>query len=284
MANQKTIISAEFFPPKTEEGARQILRTANVLKKFELEFVSITYGAGGSSRERTIEYGELLREIFDFNIVPHLTCVGHSKDELKEILAKLNTLGFKKIMALRGDAPKNMPDFVPHPDGLAHASELISMIKNLYPETEIFCAGYPEKHPEANSLDEDIKNLKTKIDAGATHILTQLFFDNSSFYSFVEKCKNAGINVPFHAGIMPALSLKQARNFCAMCGSKLPTKLEERLSQAESEEDQAKVGIDWANEQIDDLIKHNVDGIHLYILNRPSSAIELLSRCAPSKM
>lgn len=277
MQKRKIEITAEFFPPKTEEGARQILRTANAIKNFPLDFVSITYGAGGSSRERTIEYGELLREIFNFDVMPHLTCVGHSVDELRGIISGYRQKGFNRVMALRGDPPRNEPNFKPHPNGLAYASELIHLIKSEFPEMKIACAGYPEKHPEAASAESDLQNLKHKVDLGADMVITQLFFDNSSFFDFVNKCRKIGIEKPIHAGIMPALSLKQASNFCSMCGSKLPDKLEEMLKSANSnEEEEAKIGLEWAKKQIAELLEREVEGIHLYILNRPKSAIELM--------
>ena len=276
MQKTKTAISAEFFPPKTEEGARQILRAANAIKNFPLDFVSITYGAGGSSRERTIEYGELLAEIFNFEVMPHLTCVGHSVDELRGIISGYGKRGFKRIMALRGDPPKNEPNFKPHPNGLAHASELISLIKSEFPEIKIACAGYPEKHPEAPDMATDLQNLKRKTDLGADMVLTQLFFDNRAFYAFEKSCREVGITAPIHAGIMPALSLKQVRTFCAMCGSTLPQELEERLAGAKSEAEEAEIGIEWANAQISELMQNGASGIHLYILNRPSSAIALM--------
>ena len=277
MQKSKTAISAEFFPPKTEEGARQILRTANAIKNYPLDFVSITYGAGGSSRERTIEYGELLAEIFNFEVMPHLTCVGHSVEELRGIVSGYMQKGFKRIMALRGDPPKNEPNFKPHPEGVAHASELVSLVKSEFPEIKIACAGYPEKHPEAASMAEDLQNLKSKIDLGADMIITQLFFDNSVFFDFAKSCRELGITKPIHAGVMPALSLKQARSFCSMCGSTLPKELEEMLLSANSDEArEAEIGLEWAKAQISDLVKSGVDGIHLYILNRPNSAIELM--------
>ena len=172
----KTVFSIEFFPPKTEEGARQILRTANRLRALSPDYASITYGAGGSTRERTIEYGELLRDIFDFEIMPHLTCFGHSKDELAAIVDRFYASGFRNIMALRGDPPKGETTFVPHPDGFKHANELIEFIKSRRPNFGIGCAGYPEKHPEAESFEKDIENLKRKIDAGADFVVTQMFF------------------------------------------------------------------------------------------------------------
>ena len=277
MQKSKTAISAEFFPPKTEEGARQILRAANAIKNYPLDFVSITYGAGGSSRERTIEYGELLAEIFNFEVMPHLTCVGHSVDELRGIVSGYKAKGFKRIMALRGDPPKNEPNFKPHPNGLAHASELVSLIKSEFPGIKIACAGYPEKHPESPDMQTDLQNLKRKIDLGADMIITQLFFDNRVFFDFAKSCRELGIAAPIHAGVMPALSLKQARSFCSMCGSTLPKELEERLEGAKlNEEKEAEIGLQWAKAQIAQLMERGVDGIHLYILNRPNSAIELM--------
>jgi 5,10-methylenetetrahydrofolate reductase, prokaryotic form len=277
MSNFRVPVSAEFFPPKTEEGARQILRTANAIKNFPLDMVSITYGAGGSSRERTIEYGELIQEIFNFNVMPHLTCVGHSKAELNDILARFAEKGFSRIMALRGDPPKDVATFVQHPDGLAYASDLISMIRQTHPNLKIACAAYPEKHPEAPSADFDIEMLKLKVKSGAQMAITQLFFDNKVYFDFVKKCRVAGINIPIRAGIMPVLSLKQLRNFSTMCGCSIPQELEQKLTTANSEQEELKVGIEWAKAQISELVENNVDGIHLYILNRVNSALELLN-------
>lgn len=282
MKKSRISISAEFFPPKTEEGARQILRAANAMKGFPFDFVSITYGAGGSSRERTLEYGKLLREIFNFDVMPHLTCVGHSQDDLRAILRGFRESGFSKVMALRGDPPRGDADFAPHPDGFGHASDLVGLIRREFPEIIPACAGYPEKHPEAASLEDDIKNLKLKTDIGAEMILTQLFFDNSMFFSFVEKCRAAGIDKPIHAGIMPALSLKQARTFCAMCGSSIPPELERSLEAAGSEEAERAAGLEWAKRQITELIERGAEGIHFYILNRPKSAIALISHLEES--
>lgn len=270
----KTVFSIEFFPPKTEEGARQILRTANRLRALSPDYASITYGAGGSTRERTIEYGELLRDIFDFEIMPHLTCFGHSKDELAAIVDRFYASGFRNIMALRGDPPKGETTFVQHPDGFKHANELIEFIKSRRPNFGIGCAGYPEKHPEAESFEKDIENLKRKIDAGADFVVTQMFFENSHFFRFVEKCAAAGIDKPMIAGLLPALSLKQVMNFKSMCSAEIPAALIEKLSAA-PESEQAQVGLDWARAQIEELKREKVAGIHLYILNRAESALKL---------
>ncbi len=270
----KTVFSLEFFPPKTEEGARQILRTANKLKELSPDYASITYGAGGSTRERTLEYGELLRDIFSFEIMPHLTCFGHSKGEIASILERYSSSNLKNVMALRGDPPRGETQFVPHPDGFKYANELIEFIRARYPDFGIGCAGYPEKHPEAESLEKDIENLKRKVDAGADFIVTQMFFENSHFFNFVEKCKSTGIDKPVIAGLLPALSFKQVQRFKDMSAAEIPEKLITSLANA-SEEDGAKIGLEWAQNQIEELIKANVAGIHLYILNRAESAIAL---------
>lgn len=273
-AAKRTVFSVEFFPPKTEEGARQILRTAAKLREARPDYVSITYGAGGSTRERTLEYGGLLADIFDFEVMPHLTCFGHSRAEIARILEKLAAGGFCNIMALRGDPPKGETSFAPHPDGFKHASELIEHIRAAYPHFGIGCAGYPEKHPEAPSLAADIENLKRKIDCGADFVVTQLFYDNSHFFNFVEQCRAAGIEKPIIAGLLPALSLKQVLNFKNMCSTDIPQKLLETLDAA-GEEGGAAAGLEWARAQIDELKARKVDGIHLYILNRAESALKL---------
>ena len=270
------MFSVEFFPPKTEEGARQILRTAAKLRDVSPDYVSITYGAGGSSRERTMDYGLLLRDIFGYVVMPHLTCVGHSKAEIAEIVEKLSREGISNIMALRGDPPKNMPDFRPSPDGYAHANELVAFIRQNYPNMGIGCAGYPEKHPEAPSIEADIANLKRKVDCGADFVVSQLFYDNSHFFEFVEKCRAAGIDKPMIAGLMPALSLKQVLNFKNMCGTDIPRELLARLESAKDDADAKRIGLDWSRAQIDSLKASGVAaGIHLYILNRAESALEL---------
>ncbi len=176
------VFSVEFYPPKTEEGARQILRSGKALSAFAPDFVSITYGAGGSTRERTLEYGELLRDLFNFEVMPHLTCVGHSRDELTGILERFQQAGFRNIMTLRGDPPKGKTDFQPHPDGLRYASELVGFIRERFPHFCLGVAGYPEKHPESPSLEDDLGRLCHKVAQGADFITTQLFFDNADYF------------------------------------------------------------------------------------------------------
>jgi methylenetetrahydrofolate reductase (NADPH) len=279
-------VSVEFFPPKTEEGARQIMRTAQALKPFGINFVSITYGAGGSTRERTIEYGELLKQLFDYDVMPHLTCVGHSRAELKTVLERYRAAGFQAIMALRGDPPKGETEFKPHPDGLGYASELVAFIReNFGSDFTLGVAGYPENHPESPDGASDLKWLQHKVAQGADFITTQLFFDNADYYRFVESCRAAGITVPVLPGIMPPLSLAQAKKFCAFCQSQLPAELEAKLAACGDDEAAGQAaGVDWAFGQISDLLKNGAPGFHLYILNRSESALELFERLRSEKL
>lgn len=276
----RPLVSAEFFPPKTPEGARQILDTAAALAPYKPDFVSITYGAGGSTRERTLEYGQILRDRFGFEVMPHLTCVGHSRDELRSILDRLREAGFRNLMVLRGDPPKGAVEFQPHPDGLRYASELVAFIREHYKND--FClgvGGYPETHPEAPSPEADLRNLKTKVDAGADFITTQLFFDNAVYFKFVERCHALGIGVPIVPGIMPALSHAQVEKFTAFCKAAYPAALAAKLSPLAGQDAAAEMaGVEWADAQIRGLFEGQVPGLHLYIMNRSSSALALLAR------
>lgn len=280
LKSKQPTISVEFFPPKTEEGARQILKTAQALKPFDIAFASITYGAGGSTRERTFDYGEFLYQFFGYNVVPHLTCVGHSREELTGIVDKLAAAGFPGIMALRGDPPKGETAFAPHPDGLSHASELVSLIREKYGKKFfVGVAGYPEKHPESPDADSDLRWLAHKVSRGANFITTQLFFDNANYFDFVERCRRAEITVPVVPGILPALSLEQARKFGSFGGAQLPAELEKRLAACDGDAAASRaVGVEWAYAQITDLLAKGAPGFHLYILNRSESALALLEK------
>ncbi len=275
----RPLVSAEFFPPKTPEGARLILATAEALAPYKPDFVSITYGAGGSTRELTFEYGQILRDKFGFEVMPHLTCVGHSRAELHAVLSRLRDAGFRNLMVLRGDPPKGATTFQPHPDGLRYASELVAFIRENYPMFCLGVGGYPETHPEATSPEADLQHLKTKVDAGADFITTQLFFDNGAYFKFVEKCRALGIKVPIVPGIMPALSHTQVEKFAAFCKAAYPAALSGRLQPLAGQEAASEAaGVEWADAQIRELVRQNVPGLHLYILNRSSSALALFAR------
>lgn len=280
-ASRKTVRSLEFFPPKDDAQMAMLHASASALKGIAPDFVSITYGAGGTTRERTARSAELLKKDFGFTVMPHLTCVGHSRAELNDVADRIHAAGFRNIMTLRGDAPKGDPTYTPAPDGLRYAAELVALLKARHPDFCLGVAGYPEKHPQAPSLEADLDNLKRKVDAGADFITTQLFFDNALYYRFVEQCRARDINVPIVPGIMPVLSLKQIKRFTEMCGAHLPPKLVTRLEAAQENPDVVEIiGLDWALTQIRGLLANGAPGYHLYIMNRAKSALALAAGLA----
>jgi methylenetetrahydrofolate reductase (NADPH) len=273
--------SLEFFPPKDDAGVAALRETAVALQRIEPDFVSVTYGAGGSTRECTAQVSRLLREELGFTVMPHLTCVGHSRAELHELADRIHQAGFRNIMTLRGDPPKGSTEFKPAPDGLRYAAELVALLKSRHADFCLGVGGYPEKHPEAASPQADLDHLKAKVDAGADFITTQLFFDNAVYFRFVEQCRAAGITVPIVPGIMPVLSLKQIQRFTSMCGATLPAKMITRLEAAgENPEIVETIGIDWALGQIRELLAQDAPGYHIYILNRAKSALALAAGLA----
>ena len=281
LSAQRTVRSLEFFPPKDDAGVEALRLTATALQRIAPDFVSVTYGAGGSTRERTAQVSRLLRESIGFTVMPHLTCVGHTREELNGVADQLHAGGYRNIMTLRGDPPKGQTTFVPYHDGLRYGSDLVALLKMSHPDFCLGVGGYPEKHPEAPSHAVDLQNLKRKVDAGASFITTQLFFDNAVYYRFVEQCRGLGITVPIVPGIMPVLGLKQIKRFTEMCGAHLPDKLIKRLEAAgDSPEIVETIGIDWALTQIRDLLEHGAPGYHLYIMNRAKSALALAAGLA----
>lgn len=280
-AEHGSLRSLEFFPPKDDVGVEALRATASALKRMKPNFVSVTYGAGGSTRERTAQVSEILRTECGYTVMPHLTCVGHTRAELSDVADRIHAGGFRNIMTLRGDPPKGESTFTPFKDGLRYASDLVTLLKSRHPDFCLGVGGYPEKHPEAPSLDVDLTNLKRKVDAGADFITTQLFFDNGVYYRFVERCRAAGITVPIVPGIMPVLSLKQIQRFTTMCGTKLPQQLITRLEVAAENTDVVEtIGIDWALTQIRGLLANGAPGYHLYILNRAKGALALTAGLA----
>jgi methylenetetrahydrofolate reductase (NADPH) len=265
LAQEKTTISVEFFPPKDEEGGEMIVRTALDLKEqAHPDFVSITYGAGGSTRERTFRYANILKDDYGFEVMPHLTCVGSSRAEIIDIVKAYVDAGFCNLMALRGDPPKGAESFRPHPDGPAYASDLVALLRENFAGLCLGVAGYPEVHPEATSAEEDLRNLKRKVDAGASFITTQLFYRNEHFLHFVERCREVGI-----------LSAKAARRFC----QDLPAPLNEALDAAGDDPHRVQaVGMEWTYRQIHELREAGCRAFHLYIMNRSSTILPLLSR------
>lgn len=280
-ATGRPVRSLEFFPPKDDAQMAMLHDSAAALQRIAPDFVSITYGAGGTTRERTARSAALLKTDFGFTVMPHLTCVGHSRAELNDIADRLHADGFRNIMTLRGDAPKGDATFTPAPDGLRYAAELVTLLKARHPDFCLGVAGYPEKHPQATTLGADLDFLKRKVDAGADFITTQLFFDNALYYRFVEQCRERDIKVPIIPGIMPVLSLKQIKRFTEMCGATLPPKLVTRLEAAQENPDVVEIiGLDWAFTQIRGLLANGAPGYHLYIMNRAKSALALAAGLA----
>ena len=280
-AQKRPLRSLEFFPPRDDAGVEALRATATALRRMNPDFVSVTCGAGGTTRDRTAQVSALLKSDFGFTVMPHLTCVGHTRAELAEVADRIRTAGFRNIMTLRGDPPKGETTFTPYKDGLRYASDLVALLKSRHADFCLGVGGYPEKHPEAPNADADLTNLKRKVDAGADFITTQLFFDNAVYYRFVEKCRAAGITVPIVPGIMPVLSLKQIQRFTTLCGTTLPAQLITRLEVAAENTDVVEtIGIDWALTQIRGLLANGAPGYHLYILNRAKGALALTAGLA----
>ena len=273
--SKKPIFSLEFFPPKNDAGGERILKTAGILKPYNPDFVSITYGAGGSTRETTMQYARILKNDFGFEVMPHLTCVGHTQDELLKILEDFSEEGFCNIMALRGDPPQGETKFQTVKGGLSFATELVALIRKYFPNFGIGVGGYPEKHPESPSKNQDLYHLKEKVDAGADFITTQLFFDNEVYFQFVKDCKANQIDIPVLPGLLPVLSMGQVQRFCKMCEATLPDTLRDRLQES-TEADQPGVGSNWAKEQVKELLDGGAPGFHLYALNQSAASVEIL--------
>jgi methylenetetrahydrofolate reductase (NADPH) len=261
--------SFEFFPPKSEEASAALVETIKELTPLKPSYVSVTYGAGGSTRQLTHELIVRLRRETPFNIVSHLTCVGSTRDEMHRILTAYEENGIENVLALRGDPPKSQGPFVQPENGFLYASDLVAFVKKNFPSMGIGVAGFPEGHPDTPNRLKEIDHLKAKVDAGADYICTQMFFDNRDFYEFCERCEIAGIRVPIIAGIMPVTSRKGLTRMAELAlGVRFPAKLLRALSRAEDDEYVEKVGIHWATEQIRDLIDQRVHGVHFYTLNK----------------
>ena len=264
-------LSFEFLPPKTPADWATLYSTLGELPKLAPDFVSVTYGAGGSTRQKTVDLVSRIQSELDVETVPHLTCVGHSREELGEILSLLAKAGIHSIMALRGDPPRGDTTFKPHPDGFAYACDLISFISAGY-GFKLGCAYYPEKHLEAESLEKDIEYLKLKQDCGAAFGTSQLFFDNDAFYRYRDLAVKAGVTIPLIVGLLPVTSAGQlAENgFVRRCGASVPQSLVEAIGDGDAKSTMAR-GVDYAIAQCDDLLKQGVAGVHLYTMNRSTA-------------
>ncbi len=267
----RTCFSFEFFPPKDDAGFDNLFKTIEVLGPLSPSYVSVTYGAGGSTRTKTVDLVSRIKNEIGIESMAHLTCVGATRDEIASVLDDLQTAGVNNVLALRGDPPKGESTFKKTEGGFGYANELVDFIKANYS----FCvgvAGYPEMHPEAPSRSADLDNLKKKVDAGADFIVTQLFFDNADFYRFVDNCRSIGIHVPIIAGIMPILNVGQIKRFTNMCGAGIPEDLLRRIEAVEDDVEAVRhIGTYHATRQCEDLVRNGAAGIHFYTLNRSTA-------------
>ncbi len=274
------VFSFEFFPPKTEQGVASLFQAVEALRPLAPAYVCVTYGAGGSTRARTLELVKRLRNEVEVEAMAHITCVGASRDEIAAVLDELAQAGVRNVMALRGDPPRGETTFTPHPEGFRYASELVAFIR-AQPERWSFCLGaaaYPEGHVETRDLARDVANLKLKVDAGVDFLVTQLFFDNARYFQFVERARAAGIGVPILPGIMPIQTVEQIERMTRMSGASLPRMLRAAMEVRRADAEAAReLGLAYATLQCSDLLRRGAPGVHFYTLNRSPSTRAILS-------
>jgi methylenetetrahydrofolate reductase (NADPH) len=268
-------VSFEFFPPKTEDGFTSLFRTIEDLRSVNPSYVSVTYGAGGSTRQKTVDLVERIQRDLGIRSMAHLTCVGHTASEISAILDDLWKAGIRNVLALRGDPPAGQSVFVATEGGFANADALVKFIRTKHD----FCigvAGYPEGHPQCLNKVRDLEHLKRKIDNGGNFIVTQLFFDNEEFYRFRDTARKVGIKVPIIAGIMPILNVQQIKRFISMCGAKIPHPLLLKLEAVETNPEAVyAAGVEYATNQCRELLTHQVDGLHFYTLNKSKATVQI---------
>lgn len=284
LANRRgPLISFEVFPPKTDAAMGHLRGILPELIALGPTFMTVTYGALGSTRERTLEIAALIKREYKMETACHLTCVGSSRAELERLLDEIRGSGIENIVALRGDPPKGETAFVPPADGHAHANELVAHIRRFAGSGfGIAVAGYPEKHLEAPDRDVDLANLKRKVDAGADVVVTQLFYDNADYFDFVRRARAAGITQPIIAGLLPVLSTKQIRRITSLCGSKIPPALQAALEAASDDDARAEdVGVRHCVAQATELLQKGVPGIHFYVLNKSSHMKRIIEQLRP---
>lgn len=274
----KTSLSLEVSPPKTEEEFQAVFGKLDTLATLHPDFISCTYGAGGSRAGKTVEIVSYIQNQLHIDAIAHMTCVGFKQDDLKKNCEALTKEGVQYVMALRGDRPQAMTDEQFNGREFFYASDMVRYLKA---NTSLQIAGacYPEKHYEAESFESDLSHLKEKVDAGAGFLITQMFFDNNIFYRFMEQVRKIGITVPVCAGIMPITSAKQLGTSVTLSGSSIPKELSDMIAKhGEDKEDMRKAGIDYAVRQIQDLKAHGVEGIHIYTMNRPKTTAEIVAQ------
>lgn len=276
-AEKRFGLSIEIFPPKTPEGDESLRQTLRELTPFSPAFVSCTYGAGGSTSKRTVQWCQEIQSGTGIAATAHFTCVGSTRAELVEWLQYAWNAGIRNIMALRGDAPAGQTEFKPVDGGLQYANELVALIREHFPTMGIGVAGYPEKHPSAPSFEVDFQNLVRKIKTGADAVFTQLFYDNANFFRFRDLLSRERLGVPVIPGIMPITEFARIQRITAMCGAVIPARLAARLEAVKDDKNaQYEIGVEYAISQCRELIDQGVPGIHLYCLNKSHACTRIL--------
>ncbi|KAA0274201.1 MAG: methylenetetrahydrofolate reductase [NAD(P)H] [Acidobacteria bacterium] len=278
-ASEEPCFSFEFFPPKTEEGVAELFASVEDLNRLEPSFVSVTYGAGGSTREGTVEITTRIKREYGIETMAHLSVVGETIAGLDAILGRLDAAGIENVLALRGDPPRGEPDFTPPPGGLTSSAELAAFIRGREATARfgIGASCFPEIHPEAASPEADIAFLREKVEAGAEFLISQLFFDNAVYFDWVEQVRDAGIEVPVIPGVLPIISRAGLHRFCDVCKAKIPARLDERLAALDGDpEAERAFGIAYASRQCEQLLAAGAPGIHFFVLNRATSVKAIL--------
>jgi len=270
-------LSFELFPPKTDAGEAAMFRNLAELMAFAPSFVTCTYGAGGSTRDKTLSIVAEVRRRHGCPVASHLTCVGSTVDQLRSYLDEAWRRGVTNIVALRGDPPQGETSFRPVEGGLCHANELVCLIRKEFPEFGIAVAGYPETHQEARSSDVDLENLKRKVDCGGDVVITQLFYDNDDFFRFRERCHGLGIEAPIVPGILPVTNFAQIQRITSLCKALLPAQFVSDLTRAgENDAIQFEIGVEFASRQVEQLVAEGVPGVHFYVLNKSPATVRVL--------
>jgi methylenetetrahydrofolate reductase (NADPH) len=283
IAARQPTFSIEFFPPKSEEATEQLYATARELAPLEPDFVSVTYGAGGSTRDGTVEITKALKDEIGFETMAHLSCVGETTDGLTSTLDRIAAAGIENVFALRGDPPRGQEDFVQPEGGLGSAAELAAFIGAGW-DFSIGGACFPEVHPEAPDLATDLDYLKTKVDSGARFLITQLFFDNQVYFDFVRAVRARGIEVPVVAGVIPVASFAQTKRICELCDASIPAPLEAAFAAAGGDPDREfELGVAYASQQCAELLIGGAPGIHFYALNRAPATRAVLGALRASR-
>ena len=274
---QKRTVSCEFFPPREEDGIPAVFRAIDRVRAYNPDFISVTYGAGGSTRDFTERITMQVKQETDLEVMAHLTCVAQTREDVHGVLERLDDAGVENVIALRGDPPRGQENFVPADGGFSHATELIDHIRSNF-DFGLAAACYPEGHTESPDLDFDINYAREKVNRGADFLITQLFYDNRYFFEFMERAHKAGIDVPVIPGVLPILNTAQIRRFTSLCGATIPPELDSKLEQY-SEDDNAvrELGVEYASRQVAELWENGVPGVHFYVLNRSYSVSRILA-------